>query len=183
MRKSLFCLVLVLVILPVYAKAQKEEVLQRDLSWIHDKKLVEEKNAYSAELIDKYGRNFSSETFTITLKKCTFKKNTVKIIYKNISDKDLYIFREVISTNNKYSSTNYDYVILDSKKEAAVYKGIIGDRFYFPYDDIDFVLVKAGETIKNEVDLSKFFELDANEVYTVQFKYGDIESNIIKIND
>ena len=182
MRKSLFCLFLVLLSLPVFAKAQKEIVEERDWSWLNDEKLAKEKFEHSKELVDKYGHNFCPENFTITLKKSLFKKNTVTIKYNNISDKDLYIFKNDISTNDEFSIINIWYRITDSQNESPSYIGIYAESPLF-YEDIDFVLVKAGETINNEVDLGKFFKLDADEVYTVQFDCGDIKSNTITIND
>ncbi len=182
MSKSLFCLFLVLLTLPLIAKPQQEIVEERDWSWLNDEKLVEEKLAHSKELVAKYGYNFNPENFSITLQKSLFKKNTVKIKYKNISDKDLYIFKNDISTNDEFSIINIWYRITDSQNESPSYIGIYAELPLF-YEDIDFVLVKAGETINNEVDLGKFFKLDADEVYTVQFDCGDIKSNTITIND
>ena len=182
MRKSLFCLFLVLLTLPLIAKPQQEIVEERDWSWLNDEKLAKEKFEHSRELVDKYGHNFCPENFTITLKKSLFKKNTVKIYYKNISGKDLHIFKDDISTNNEYCYINVCYKIFDSNNESVEYIGIRASLSYF-FEDINFTLVKSGETIKNEVDLSNFFELAADEVYTVQFKYGDVVSNTITIND
>ena len=182
MRKSLFCLFLVLLTLPLLAKAQQETVEERDWSWLNDEKLAKEKFEHSRELVEKYGHNFCPENFTITLKKSFFKKNTVKIYYKNISGKDLHIFKDDISTNNEYCYINVCYKIFDSNNESVEYIGIRASLSYF-FEDINFTLVKSGETIKNEVDLSNFFELAADEVYTVQFKYGDVVSNTITIND
>ncbi|MBO6099879.1 MAG: hypothetical protein J6P07_00920 [Spirochaetaceae bacterium] len=79
MRKSLFCLFLVLLTLPLIAKPQQEIVEERDWSWLDDEKLVEEKLAHSKELVAKYGYNFNPENFSITLQKSLFKKNTVTI--------------------------------------------------------------------------------------------------------
>lgn len=50
-------------------------------------------------------------------------------------------------------------------------------------EEADFTLIKVGQTIKNEIDLSKFFKLSKDEIYTVQFKYGGLSSNIITINN
>ncbi len=181
--KYWLCLFSVLVFNIFVFACPRQEVIERDWSWRKDDKLYQEKQEHSWELLDKYGHNFVAENFSVTLKKSLFKKNTVIIKYQNISDKDLHIFRYIISTNDEFSVINSCYKICDSKNNAVPYAGIFADRFSDIYEDIDFILIKAGHSFKNEVDLSKFFELNSDEVYTVKFECSDVVSNTITIND
>lgn len=181
--KRILCLILIFLAAFAYAKPNIETAEERDWSWLNDEKLYQEKLEHSWELLDKYGHNFVAENFSVTLKKRLFKKNTVIIKYQNISDKDLHIFRYIISTNDEFSVINSCYKIYDSKNNAVPYAGIFADRFSDIYEDFDFILIKSGHNIKNEVDLSKFFELNPDEVYTVKFECSDVVSNTITIND
>jgi len=83
MKKNL-CLILFFLVSFVSAKPSQEVIEEKDWSWLKDENLVKEKKKQSEELMDKYLYDYSQENISITIQKCLFKKNTIKIFLPKI---------------------------------------------------------------------------------------------------
>lgn len=121
--------------------------------------------------------DFREENISVKIKKKRFSTSTVIIEFQNISKENLLIPEIEIPTSN--SANNYFFVIKNQKGEEFEYTGDIGDFLFFKEDD--FITLKPKQIIKSEIDLSSFYGINKNEIYSVQFKRGNMESNIIKI--
>lgn len=121
--------------------------------------------------------DFSNENFKAIIKKDRG-KNCIKITIKNISKKDILVPK--FKLPNELSPVNDLFLLKRIDGTEIEYLGAIGDVFILV--DEDFIFLKSKHSIKRKFDLSKFYEINGDEPYTVQFVSWNVQSNQLRMN-
>lgn len=175
MKKVVLMLLLLICSLAVFSQTSQE-----DESIILEKlgiTLPDTEESRHSEELRKNLWNFTNENFKAIIKKDRG-KNCIKITIKNISKKDILVPKfkipdELRPINDLFSLKRIDGTEIE-------YIGAIGSFALFT--DESFILLKPNHSIKRQFDLSKFYEINGDEPYTVQYRSWNVQSNQLRMN-
>lgn len=175
MKKVVLMLLLLICSLAVFSQTSQE-----DESIILEKlgiTLPDTEESRHSEELRKNLWNFTNENFKAIIKKDRG-KNCIKITIKNISKKDILVPK--FKLPNELSPVNDLFLLKRIDGTEIEYLGAIGDVFILV--DEDFILLKSKHSIKRKFDLSKFYAINGDEPYTVQFVSWNVQSNQLRMN-
>lgn len=175
MKKVVLMLLLLICSLVVFSQTSQE-----DESIILEKlgiTLPDTEEFRHSEELKKNLPDFSNENFKAIIKKDRG-KNCIKITIKNISKKDILVPKfkipdELRPINDLFSLKRIDGTEIE-------YIGAIGSFALFT--DESFILLKPKHSIKRQFDLSKFYEINGDEPYIVQYRSWNVQSNQLRMN-
>lgn len=101
----------------------------------------------------------------------------VQILLKNISNNEIYVLRE--KSPSLPEQAGFTAAVSDAKGMAVAYTNY-GDKFYkgeaVTFGSPSYAYLKPGETLEQEMEVSKLFDLSKPGTYTVQVQRKDDRS-------
>ena len=177
MKKVVLMLLLLICSLAVFSQTSPKEedfiVILNELGIF----LPDTEEFRHSEELKKNLPDFSNENFKAIIKKDRG-KNCIKITIKNISKKDILVPK--FKLPNELSPVNDLFLLKRIDGTEIEYLGAIGSFALFT--DESFILLKPKHSIKRQFDLSKFYAINGDEPYIVQYRSWNVQSNQLRMN-